>query len=117
MSHPGRSWPYRIRQVRRHDETNAREDRDRKHPQIPRDHERNEVVEPDFGPLIETAFERCETIEKNNHGRERDVVSNNGDEPEDVLIVTELRGPTDPDRSDHENDLGENEVKQPELFG
>ena len=106
----------RIRDVRCDDQADAGENRDRKHPQVPRHHERDEVVEGELGPLVKTAFERRETIEKDDGRREWQIESDDREDPENVLFVTKLRGPANPDRSDNKNDLSQHEVKQSEFF-
>jgi hypothetical protein len=84
--------------------------------EVPPDHERCKVVESDLGPLIETALERHQAIEKDYGGGKRKVERDDREDPEDVLVVAQPRGPADPERSDDEHNLRQDQVEQSELF-
>jgi hypothetical protein len=80
-------------------------------PEVPADHESDELVERDLGPLIKAAFEWHQTVEKNDGCCERQVESDNGEDPENVLLVAESRCPADPECPYDKDDLRENKIE------
>ena len=67
MRHPSGAVADRVRDVGGHEHSAQRNDHDRQQPQIPRNHEAGEFVKGEFGPLVNTAFERHDAAEVNHY--------------------------------------------------
>ena len=97
-------------------EPDAGQNRDGKNPQVPTDHERDEVVESQLGPLIKTAFERHQAIEK-DHGRgERKVERDDARIQKTFCSWPNLRGPTYPERAHDEHNLSQHQIEKSKFF-
>jgi hypothetical protein len=66
--------------------------------------------------LIETAFKRHEAVEINYGRRDGQIEEEDGEKPINSLGRAQLGGGADPRCADNENNLGENEVAQAQLF-
>ena len=88
---------------------------DGEQPQVPRDEEPGQLVEPELRPLVQAALERHQAIQVDDDDRRRDVEEHDRREPEDDVRRTELRRDTHPREPDDEEDLREGEIGQPEL--
>ena len=85
---PRGGWSNRIGEVCRHHQSRAGQNRDGKDPKVPADHERDKIVEGQFGPLIKSAFIRHQAIEEDHGDRERNVERDDREDPEYALLVT-----------------------------
>src|SRR2546422_4146794 len=115
-SHPAGSGSERIRNIRRYYQTNTGSNQNREYPKIPGDQEGDEIAERRFGPLVESALERQQAIEKNHRRGQRQIERYDCQQPKNVLCVAELCCPADPDGADHKNNLREHKIEEAEFF-
>src|SRR5207244_10644250 len=85
---------------------------DREQPEIPRDHEPGQLVEPELRPLIETALERHRAVQVDDDRRRREIEEDDRGEPEDDVRRPLLRRDADPRQADDEEDLREREIDE-----
>src|SRR6185312_6597889 len=86
----------------------------RVHPQIPRGEKSPELTEADFGPLVESAFERQPAAEIDHYRGLRQIEQQNGEKPEGALRFPQPRRDADPRGADDVEQLRENEIAERE---
>src|SRR5437667_427823 len=86
--------------------------RDREQQEIPCDHKSGELVEAQFSPLINTAFERYPVAEIHNDHRLGNVKKQDRQQPEEELRLAEFCSGADPTRADHKQNLCQHKVAQ-----
>jgi hypothetical protein len=112
--HPRRARADGVSEIGRREHSAQRDDRDGKKPEVPRHDETGELVEAEFRPLINAAFERHPPIQINHDRRLRNVEKQNGQQPKEKVCLSQFRRSPDPGRPDHKENLGENEIEQPQ---
>ena len=105
-----------VAEVLRELQSDVRHVQDREQPEVPGDDEADRLVEAELGPLIEAALERHRAVEPHGDDRRRHVEQRDGDQPEDDVRRSLLRGDADPLQADDEEDLREDEIADGQLF-
>ena len=114
--HPGRAVADRVENIRRDHQTGRGHDADAEQPEIPRHDEAGEFVEAEFRPLIKSAFQRQNAIEVNDDGSDRQIKTNDGEQPVSGLRRAEFRRRAHPRSADDKDNLRQNEIAQPEFL-
>jgi len=96
VRHPGAGFADGVGEISRDEHSAQRDDRDGKEPEVPRHHETGELVEPEFGPLINSAFKRHPAIQINHDRRLRNVKEQNGEQPKEEVRLSQFRRRPDP---------------------
>lgn len=105
MRHPGGAIANRVGDVCGYEHSAQRDHHDGQQPQIPRHHEAGEFIEREFGPLVNTAFERHCAAQVNDDDSLRNVEEHNRQEPEEEVRLAEFGCGADPTRADNEKNL------------
>src|SRR4030095_15957327 len=79
-------------------------------------HKSGEVVEGKLGPLIETAFERQQTVEEDHNAGEWQIKGEDRQDPVNVLLVAQFGSVAHPDCAHDKDNLSENQVEESQLF-
>src|SRR5207244_11190008 len=98
------------------DQSDAGHHQNAENPEVPCHHERDEIIESNFGPLIKTAFQRRQAIDEDDYGSQRQIESDDGEQPKYHLGVAQLGRPADPDSADDKDNLSEDQIEETELL-
>src|SRR5205823_841796 len=83
VRHPNRTDG--IGEIGRHEHSAQSDHGDGEKPEIPRHHESGKLVETEFCPLVNTAFERHQAVQINHDRRLRNVKEQNREQPKEEM--------------------------------
>src|SRR5215471_7339869 len=111
-----RAWPEGVGEVRHNRQPDARHDKDGEDPEVPSNHEAHKLAPGELGPLVDTPFERQHATDIDDDHSQRQIEGDNRQQPEEELLVAELRSRPDPHRPDDEDYLREHQVCEAEFL-
>src|SRR5215510_6769575 len=76
----------------------------------------HKLAQGELGPLVDTPFERQHAIDIDDDHSQRQIEGDNRQQPEEELLVAELRSRPDPYRPDDEDYLREHQVCEAEFL-